>query len=172
MSSVAEPTLERRSDRHSSLQFAPQFREQLLMLALFGQTTAGLCAGTLILGSFWVDIPWWSTLFVGAGVSALIFIVTGLGKVEFPLIASLGLQGYVFHQSHVGSLMLGFTLAVFFGIVTTLAGATGQKESFSTVGRVMYRILIPLVIVELLVLIPFVVFVIVFLATFDMTGFG
>ncbi len=172
MSSVAEPTLERPSDRHSSLQFAPQFREQLLMLALFGQTTAGLCAGTLILGSFWVDIPWWSTLFVGAGVSALIFIVTGLGKVEFPLIASLGLQGYIFHQSHVGSLMLGFALAVFFSIVVTLAGATGRTDSFSTVGGVMYRILVPLVIVELLVLIPFVVFVIVFLATFDMTGFG
>lgn len=172
MSSVAEPTLERRSDRRSSLHFPSQLREQLLMLALFGQTTAGLCAGTLILGNFWVQIPWWTALLIGTVVSALFFVVTGLGKVEFPLIASLGLQGYIFHESHVGSLMLGFALAVFFSIVVTLAGATGRTDSFSIVGRVMYRILVPLVIVELLVLVPFIMFVIGFLLTFDLTGFG
>jgi hypothetical protein len=172
MSSVAEQRYERRYGRRSSRNFPLEFREQLMMLGLFGHTTAGLCAGTLILGNFWVQIPWWTALLIGAVVSAMFFVVTGMGKVEFPVIASLGLQGYIFHESHVGSLMLGFALAVFFSIVVTLAGATGRTDSLSTVGRVMYRILIPLVIVELLVLVPFIMFVIGFLLTFDLGGFG
>jgi hypothetical protein len=126
-------------------------REELIRLASLNQLLAGLCGCILYLPAVWSAIPWWGILSIIAGLVLVLYLSAGIGKWEVPVIASLALIPGG-NDLHLPFVAVAFLATMLFSVILFFRSTRGDEE-FGRVGKILFGVMAPLVLMESLLIV-------------------